>query len=80
MEGPRVPQPMSAGDTHVQGAGHVGPFSDKSFYTARMSPLGSGGSSKASKIQGKNSKIYKEQIDKLPESMFHSDLLKEEVK
>ena len=80
MEGPRVPQPMSAGDTHVQGAGYVGPSSDESFYTARMSPLGSGGLSKASQIQGKNSKVYKEQIDKLPESMFHSDPLKEEVK
>ena len=50
---------MSTGDTHVQGAGYVGPSSDESFYTARMSPLGSGGLSKASQIQGKNSKVYK---------------------
>ena len=48
-EGPRVPQPMGAGDTLVLGAGRVDPLSDESFYTTRQT-TGSGSSSKASQI------------------------------
>ena len=77
---------MGAGDVPVLGAGHVSPLYEESFYTARLSPPGSGSSSKASRIQGKNFKSYKDMINKKltdlekDEIKYHSNLLQGELK
>merc|ERR1712030_90428 len=77
---------MDTDDRPVPGAEQIDSICEGSFYTAMGSPPGSTGSSKASLIQAKNFKTYKEKINKKlsdldkDESKYHSDLLKEEVK
>ena len=79
---------MNVRAANVLAAGDVGRSLDESFYTARTpppSPPDSSTSSKASQIQGRHFKVYKEKIDKKlidlekDDSKYHSELLKEEI-